>query len=105
MSSSDASESGIRVTAEESCDPVVPLLIDTLYSELCKQGTQRQIRERIIHPFLQHVLGLFGPAMSIIVSLLSLLIFLMITSIILLIWLIYISSRHIHGNPLAAIPV
>ncbi|RYE22329.1 MAG: hypothetical protein EOP45_08340 [Sphingobacteriaceae bacterium] len=70
-------------------DPLITKTIDAIYSEFLKVGVQRNVRKKLIHPFLNHALSIFGPFLSVIASLMTFLIFLMLLIIIILVgWIL-----------------
>jgi hypothetical protein len=74
---------------DQQLDPMITKTIDAIYSEFLKVGVQRGLRRKLIHPFLNHALSIFGPFLSVIASLMTFLIFLMLLIVILLVgWIL-----------------
>lgn len=74
---------------QDVIDPMIPKIIDAVYTEFLRKATQRSFRKKVVHPFLNHALSIFGPMLSVIASLMTFLIFLMLLVVIMLLgWIL-----------------
>lgn len=87
--------------SENEVDPHVAELIESFYKEFLKQGNQREMRKKVVHPLLKHLLFLFGPIFSAIIGLFTFLIFLILVILIILIVWVIVPSAQVCTNPVS----